>query len=295
MKTVIEIHNHFSKLFKAFAILSPSAIARELHSVPVKMLFRGEYNDFDLYLQHTKAFLKRSELDSARRTLIKSIIIQFEAQVARLYKYPEQRPILLESDKYDLRVRLYTLLYGEDATVEAHTWASSGHCTIAHLEENAPVATDIRTQYYIKETKQSLSMLEIGQSKMPSILEGPAKLKPLPVPVTKHEKSSFTLVDRIITGGVTLDKADQLARVIGLVGEDDKFKLGERKLGAVVGFCQALKLPNKLTSNKNLKVNLDDLIGFFGERYGVQIKTRKTGTDVALQYRRLTEKALADL
>jgi hypothetical protein len=104
---------------------------------------------------------------------------------------------------------------------------------------------------------------------------------------TQFEQSTvLSPSERILGPGFTLDEADKLAFHIELIDENRRYCLGERKLGAIVGFCKALKEHDKLIGT------IPKLTAIIGPRYGVNIQTRKSNTDIAQEYFRLTTKAL---
>ncbi|RZK28921.1 MAG: hypothetical protein EOO61_21400 [Hymenobacter sp.] len=94
--------------------------------------------------------------------------------------------------------------------------------------------------------------------------------------------------ERILGVGFTLSDADQLGRAVGIIDEVGRYCLGERKLGAIVGFCFALKDASKLIGN------VPELIAVLGARWEVIVKTRKNN-DLSRRYTALTNKALKRL
>ena len=99
--------------------------------------------------------------------------------------------------------------------------------------------------------------------------------------------AALSPTDRILGAGFTLEDADQLAYAVGVTNEAGNYKLGPRKLGAVVGFCLALQQANKLTGA------ISTLTAVLAPRWGVIVATRKTTTSIAQHYFNLTNKALA--
>jgi hypothetical protein len=95
-------------------------------------------------------------------------------------------------------------------------------------------------------------------------------------------------IDDILAPGFTLDKLDRLAHRVKLVNEEGVYHLGPRKLGAIVGFCSALKEDEKLYGT------IPQLTAIIGPHFGAAVSTRDKGTDIAKQFYKVTGKALRD-
>lgn len=116
----------------------------------------------------------------------------------------------------------------------------------------------------------------------------PDEMTPLSDLPTAATQDGLSASDRILGPAFTLAEADALALQVGLVDEAGRFHpaLGERKLGAIVGFCLALQRQGKLVGT------IPELTDVIGPRYGVVIHTRKTSTDIAQRFLLLTERAI---
>lgn len=108
-------------------------------------------------------------------------------------------------------------------------------------------------------------------------------------PATARTPTTPNSMSDILSSDFTLDELDKLARYVNLVDEGGAYRLGERKLGAIVGFCQALKESRKLIGT------IPELTAVIGPRYGVEVRTRKTTSDVAGDYYHKTKAALRSL
>jgi hypothetical protein len=133
---------------------------------------------------------------------------------------------------------------------------------------------------------EALSNARVGNKLVAFVAAPPRPAATTSIPTTL---ASLTPADRILVAPFTLDEATHLAAQIGITDECGRYCLDTRKRGAVVGFCLALQHAKKLTGT------IPDLTAFIGHHFGVKIKTRKTGTGVAVKYYELTNKALARL
>ena len=87
------------------------------------------------------------------------------------------------------------------------------------------------------------------------------------------------LVDRDKFG---VDDLDTLAKAVGLVNDAGLYCLDKRKLGAVVGFCEALISRGKLTGAR------ENAAPIVGRHFGVDVGTNKMGSNIAKTFFRNT-------
>jgi hypothetical protein len=133
----------------------------------------------------------------------------------------------------------------------------------------------------------NLTLCDLYKSELSTL----AIISPTPAPqrlkAPAPTVTALSEADRILGASFTLEDADQLARAVGIINEAGIYVLGPRKLGAVVGFCLALQQAKKLVGA------IPSLTAVLAPRWSTQVITRKTGTDVAEKYFKLTNKALA--
>jgi hypothetical protein len=120
-----------------------------------------------------------------------------------------------------------------------------------------------------------------SQQQAPASVDGPQG--------TQATESQLSPADLILGAKFTLEEADKLAKRIKLIDEQGRYHLGPRKLGAIVGFCSALKEHNRLVGN------IPELTAVMAPRYGVEIRTRKSTSKISKHYFDRTEKAIFNL
>ena len=288
MEDLLETHNFYKKLFKAFKALPLQDMVSAINSATSNMLRNGDYEGFRLFTARIKSYGEGSKLSSEKQAVVAEFLGFAEPQLISFEAYPELRPVLRAEDRMTLRCRFFSLLFEDSTANDALVWAMANYCTMEELEDDAPLPADEKVKISLKTVKERLALLE-GQlvgSMSPSealIQQHNADSHDSPKPV---QRPVISPAESILTNDFTYEEADQLAQAIKLTDENDRYRLGERKLGAVVGFCLALKHAKKLTGT------IPEMTDVLGKRYGVVVKTRKKTTDIAEQYYRLTEKEL---
>ena len=315
MDNALEIHAHYSKLFEAFAVLPVYDIRSELDKEAAQHFEGGLYREWRIMLQRLKSYLGKSILDSERHEAVKYYIDRHEPLNEILLSFPECRFPLRETDRVDLKARFVELINCPDRP-SAGLWVRGANTrTPEEIQSQCPPILDEETIGRADVIKQRLALLDEWKSHPDSMMLGYNEFAPFPrilsngqvinqYPISAHPAPqapavaaaptgvqsapavALTPAERACVAPFTLDEAAALAHRIGLTDASGTYCLDPRKLGAVVGFCQALQHAGKLRGA------VGDLTAVVGPRLGVEVKTRKTTTGIAKQYYALTEKAL---
>ena len=111
----------------------------------------------------------------------------------------------------------------------------------------------------------------------------------LGIPALKTPQVQITVLsplEQILVGKFEIKDLNKLAKAVRLVNEDGRFCASDK--GAFVGFCTELKHHGKLTGT------IQHMAATVGKHFGVEVKTRKGGSDVAREFADRVKKALKD-
>lgn len=288
MEELLETHNFYKKLFKSFKGLPPQDMVSAINSATSNMLRNGDYESFRLFTARIKSYGERSKLSSERQAVVEEFLSSAEPLLIFFDDCPELRPVLRAEDWIALRCRFFSLLFGGSTANDALVWSMTNYCTMEELEEDAPSSNDEKVKISLKKVKEKLALLGsrgVGSMSPSDALAQQHNVNShdLPIPV---QRPVISLAESILAKDFTFEEADQLAQAIKLTDENGRYHLGGRKLGAVVGFCLALKNGGKLSGT------IPEMTEVIGKRFGVVLKTRKATSSVATHYYQLTEREL---
>ncbi|GAB3231259.1 hypothetical protein GCM10027346_17560 [Hymenobacter seoulensis] len=161
MKSAIEVHEYYSQLFEAYTVLPPADIAKDLSFGCLAELWnRGKYQEYRDSLDRLNSYLDKSKLDPERRKEVAGFLAVHKLLVEKHILFPECRHRLFESDRIDLRERLFELLNGPNFG-EGKLWAAGIYLgTVAELEANAQIKPDKDACNRIAVIKKCLATLD---------------------------------------------------------------------------------------------------------------------------------------
>jgi hypothetical protein len=170
VKSALEIHEYYARLFRAFEALPPADIRSELSFGSLFATYRkGEYREYKAELERLKCFLESSNLTAERREVITDFLEVHLPLAEKQIAFPECRHFLVQRDRLDLRERLFELLNGPNMG-DGQLWAAGipawqYHNTIAELEQNACLTPDKDSRARIEVIKKCLALLDEQQKR----------------------------------------------------------------------------------------------------------------------------------
>jgi hypothetical protein len=165
VKSALEIHEYYARLFRAFETLPSADIRSELSFGNLFATYqKGEYREYKAELERLKCFLESSNLTAERKEIITDFLEVHFPLAEKQISFPECRHFLVQRDRLDLRERLFELLNGPNMG-EGQLWAAGipawqYHWTIAELEQNARLTPDKDSRARIEVIKKCLALLD---------------------------------------------------------------------------------------------------------------------------------------